>query len=548
MRSLRMVLLLGLILLLWPALAGAEKLSSLYVQPAGEEGKSARAVEVYKKNSSNYYFFLPAGVDASALQICFEGPQSITLGETSYASGDTTDQLVPGETLVMKWGKERAKLHVMQSENIPALFIATETGSLDAIHESKSVKEPGAALMLLADGSAALDMKLDHIKTRGNASFQYQKKAYQIKLEKKTDVLGMGEDKTWILLSNYIDNSLMRNRIAFNLGLAVGMENTSRSAFVDLYINHQYLGNYLLCEKVEIDEGRIEIFNLEEATEALNDKKLSEYESAGLRAYKAGTSMSWQIPHEPEDITGGYLLELELTYRYDDEPSGFVTKRGQPVVIKSPEYASEAQVDYISTLMQELEDALFATDGVNPDTGKHYSEYIDKDSYVTKFLIEEVLKNYDSNRTSQYFYKPADEQSTLLYAGPPWDFDQAMDNYGAQGPKVYLTSTSSTDFHWFPHAYRIDDFRLSAIETYRERFVPVLRAMLGETEMEGVASIQEEAEMIAASAKMNFTRWGYIKTPERYTKAGATFEKSLEYLQRFLTRRMEALEERWKEE
>lgn len=535
-----------LMLMLLPLAAQAAGLSILYVQPVACEGKAPTAVHWHKKNDTTYYLYLPAGMDTNEVRLCFEGPETITLEDVTLRSGDTTTLIQPGEKLEIRWNKKKAVLHVMQSANLNALFITTESGSMKEIHADKEHRENGHFVLLSPEGETTLDLPLDEIKGRGNSSFQYKKKPYQIKFDKKVDLLGMGKAKKWILLTNYIDNSLLRNRIGFEVCRYVGFENSCQNAFVDLYLNHEYAGNYLLTEKMEIGENRIDIADLEGATEDANEKDLDEYEKGGRRSYKKNTRKYWEIPNDPEDITGGYLLELEMPKRYPGEASGIVTRRGQPVVIKEPEYASKAQVDYIGNLLQEFEDAIFADDGVNPDTGKHYSEYIDKESYVTKYLLEEVLKNYDSNRTSQYFYKPADSQSPLLYAAPVWDFDQSLDNYGMNGSKVFLTSTRSVSFYWFPQACQIPDFMERAKEIYQQKFIPAMEILLGKKEACGnLRSIRDYEQEIAASAAMNFSRWGNIKTPDRYVSAGATFDESIDYLELFLERRMENCNKRW---
>ena len=96
-------------------------------------------------------------------------------------------------------------------------------------------------------------------------------------------------------------------------------------------------------------------------------------------------------------------MELELGSRYPNEASGFVTKRSQPVILKSPEYASQAQIEYISGYWQEMEDALYSDTGYN-SLGKHYSEYIDTLSYARQYLIEEWSGDWDAGITSNYFY------------------------------------------------------------------------------------------------------------------------------------------------
>jgi len=546
MRKTIIVLTVALLLIALPAICQAAGLTSFYVQPAGSEGKAATAVHWFKKNSSTYDLYLPAGMDTSSLQVCFEGVDDLQINGESFTTGQTTDLFVPGTEVKVKWGKKSVTLNVMKSANLNALFITTESGDMKAIHGDKEHRESGHFVMLSPDGDVALDLPLDEIKGRGNSSFRYPKKPYQIKFEKKVDLLGMGKAKKWILLTNYIDNSLLRNRIGFEVSRAVGFEATCENEFVDLYLNHEYAGNYLLTEKMEIGENRIDITDLEEATEEVNESDLDTYAKAGRRGYKKNTRKYWEIPNDPADITGGYLLELELTNRYPQEASGIVTQRGQPVVIKEPEYASQAQVNYIGDLLQEFEDAIFADDGINPQTGKHYYEYIDKESYVTKYLIEEVLKNYDANRTSQYFYKDVDSKSKLLYSAPVWDFDQSLDNYGMNGSKIFLASNKSTSFHWFPQAYEIPDFRQRVEELYKEKFVTAINILIGSGGTLGeLRSIDSYVEEIEASAAMNFRRWGYIESPDRYVSAGKTFEESTAYLKTFLTRRLENCNKRW---
>ena len=125
------------------------------------------------------------------------------------------------------------------------------------------------------------------------------------------------------------------------------------------------------------------------------------------------------IPNNPENITGGYLLEYDLPDRYVKEVSGFVTSRNQTIVVKAPEYASEAQVKYISALYQDFEDAVFSANGYNAK-GKHYTEYIDVASFAKMYVFQEYVKNLDAGLTSFYIYK--DKDSDVFVAAPVWDF------------------------------------------------------------------------------------------------------------------------------
>ena len=101
--------------------------------------------------------------------------------------------------------------------------------------------------------------------------------------------------------------------------------------------------------------------------------------------------------------------------------------RGQNVVVKSPEYASREEMDYIASLYQEWEDAIY-NGGVNPVTGKKYTEYVDLRSAAVCYLANEISKNQDGFRTSSFFYKDNDDD--MMYMGPLWDYDITLNFNG----------------------------------------------------------------------------------------------------------------------
>ena len=123
-----------------------------------------------------------------------------------------------------------------------------------------------------------------------------------------------------------------------------------------MYANGQYIGNYLLTEKIEIDKERVNILNLEEQMELMNkEKALEEYEFFMEQQGRLFSTKGYRIEKQPEDISGGYLLEIEVSDRYGLEASGFMTSRMQPVVFSSPKYASYEQVSYIANRYQDME-------------------------------------------------------------------------------------------------------------------------------------------------------------------------------------------------
>ena len=132
------------------------------------------------------------------------------------------------------------------------------------------------------------------------------------------------------------------------------------------------------------------------------------------------------LPNEPRDTTGGYLLERDVAEKFRLEISGFYTETLKDLyTVKQPAYASEAQVDYISGLVNGMERAVAAADGVDPQNGMQYTDYIDLRSFAQKYIIEELCKNNGAGATSSFFYKPQDAVSKKLFAGPVWDYDKA---------------------------------------------------------------------------------------------------------------------------
>ena len=238
----------------------------------------------------------------------------------------------------------------------------------------------------------------------------------------------MDAAKKWVFISNASDASLLRNALTRNLANHLGLAQSVEGVFVDLYLNGEYMGNYYVTEKVEVRENRLPITDLEEATEIVNDNEdLDSYETAWTDTTKAKL-----IPNDPEDITGGYLIERDFDNRFLEEVelnnSYFITEAKESFIVRAPEYASENQIAYINDYIQSVENAILSSDGIDEGSGKSYQDLIDIDSFARKYLLEEVAANYDGGVASSYFYKDRDCVSEKLYAGPIWDYDVTWGN------------------------------------------------------------------------------------------------------------------------
>lgn len=495
-----------------------------------------------------YYFYLPAGSDLSSVETKFVADKAVYVGEKKLGYEKKTDAFAGGGEFTVTCGSDSYQVVVLQSENLPAMFIETQSGSLEAIHADKSHKEKGT-ISVLENGEVTVDSKLSSIKGRGNSTWALPKKPYNIKFEKKTNLFGMGKAKKWSLLASYYDPSFLRNTFIFDLADEIGLFYSSKSKHVDLYINGEYQGNYVVCESVEVGESRVNITDLEDLNEDANkDIDVEAVNLAGDRnGSKAGSIKYAEIPNDPEDISGGYLLEFDFLERYIPEVSGFVTKLGQPVVLKSPEYASKAQVEYISALWQELEDAIYSENGTNA-LGKHYSDYIDIESFAKMYIIEEFSMDIDAGLSSCYFFK--DAKSDKLVASPVWDFDLALGSADFERNGVSLRDPSK----WFANLLSIsrsntptgkafdsvfaklckhDDFMTVVKKVWKENVLP----HLGE---EKIASMKNLAASINASATMDNYFWRR-QLDSSYDVVSGAFNSEAESLLNFIEERTAAL-------
>lgn len=564
MRKLVRILPILVFLLLFPLSAQAGEISRLYVWSAdmampADGSMPASAVQWYKRGNARY-LFLPSGLDCSALRLHIVGSDYITVDGQRINDLDITNIFLPGKTVTVSSGNNQYNIHVMQSSETAGVFLKTDSGSINYISESKRNHESGYLYITDSNGNTAYGNSFDYIRVRGNYSFYPYKKSFHIKLLESAPILGMPSAKTWLLIASYADNSMLRNPMTLDLASAAGMAYTSQYRFADVYINTVYYGTYMFCEKIQVGKNRVAVPDLEKETESINDKSLDRYSRLGTNAYQRNTMKYFGIPNDPEDITGGYLMQLELKDRYTSSASGFVTSHGQAVILKSPEYTSKSQTEYIRNLVQSFENAVWAEDGIDPVSGRHYAEIADMSSLVGKYLIEEISKNVDGNKSSYYIYKYNDSVSDKLFFGPVWDYDIAWGNYTAvyyrernlTSGKGLMTGIDDYErFYWFPRLYARDDFRQAVKEAYLSRFRPCLEVLLGLKEPDedsgGLMSLDNYALMLQNASEMNFTRWKTFNAKEFSVRTGADYAENIEYLRTFITDRMQYLDSLWLE-
>lgn len=411
---------------------------------------------------------------------------------------------------------------------LPVLYITTENGA--AITSKETYVNATMKLIVPEDSTYSEAQLYDgdmEIRGRGNSTWMTAKKPYKIKLDKKTDLLGMGKSKHWVLLANYYDTTLMRNSLAFDTAKTMGFL-TMDCVHVEVYLNGEYQGNYQLCEQIRVANDRVEIHDWEHAAEDLAEALCAEeptllgrdgdvedqlvenlsWLSTGTLTFEDVTYDLTPYTGDYPSLTGGFLLELDDTF---DEISQFRTESGQPIMVKSPEYANtnDALFIYIQAYVQAVEDAITSPTFTTLWAGQevHYSELIDVDSFVDFFLLTEVFANLDSMFKSTFLYKDIDGKLTM---GPLWDFDLCAGGsmviewteYHDKWQTTYRSLSTAQGSQWYRSLIKDPAFLQKVLERYQELRETAFTQLLAEGGM-----IDAYETLLAQSGQANFELW-----------------------------------------
>jgi len=340
------------------------------------------------------------------------------------------------------------------------------------------------------------------IKGRGNTTWDMEKKPYRLKFDKSSQVLGMPKSKHWVLLANYSDKTLMRNEVAFEVSRRMGFAYTPRVQYVDVILNGDYVGNYMLCEHIRIDKNRVNVAELE--------------------------------PNDT-DITGGYLLEID---ERKGEPVWFETQEAKMIFcVKRPEDIPYNQKKYISEHVQKVEDVLYGKNNVN--VVEELPKYIDMKSFIDYLLLNELSKNVDGNlRLSTFVYK--DRNDEKLYFGPVWDYDIAFGNVNYFGCDNTAGWYARTDAKWYRQFFSYDVFDKMVKDRWKE---------LRNGELADLNDfIDKTAQEMEVSQKYNFGRWPILGKYVWPNAAGyenrKSYQDEVDYLKSWLTQRLSWMDQR----
>lgn len=333
----------------------------------------------------------------------------------------------------------------------------------------------------------------------------FDKKGYWIEIldkngnEKNEKIMGMSKNSKWVLHGPFLDKTLIRNYIWYNLSGEI-MEYAPNCRFCELFVNNEYKGLYLMVESI----SRIN----------LNISKF-----------------------EKDSLYNSYIVRLDDGSNEEIkniETSGILNKRfgeysKMNIVYPTKRNLTDKTINFIIQDFNEFEDCL------NSDSYMNYKDYIDEESFIDYFLINELSMNYDAGILSTYLYKEATGKLKFCV----WDFNNACDNY--QERAMDISEWVLVENNWYKMLLKNEDFANNIIERYRE-----LRKTYFNEEYINT-KIDETVEFLGDSIERNFEVWGYTFEQEEnllesYSRNLHSYDEAVNQLKDVIKKRLEYMD------
>ncbi len=314
---------------------------------------------------------------------------------------------------------------VLKSANLPIVHVYTENNT-KILDKDNWIN---ATFSISNKDEWNMDETEITIKGRGNSTWNQPKRPYAIKFSKKQSVCGMPKGKRWVLIANYMDNSFMKNYMAFYMARKIGMDYTVRGEFVNLVFNGNYVGLYWLGEAIKVDKNRVDI-----------------------------------------DEENEYLIEMDKSY---DETWRFHSEyKKLPYMVKNDDFMTSEKFEYLKNHVAEMESVLYNESSTLADIEK----YVDLNSFAQFYVVNEIMANKElKNPKSCYFTLKSDN---ILRASTVWDFDWAGYNpsHNFLDKTIYYDSLFEysefrNDVNMYVSMLSSEDFvnEINAVKSYIEK-------------------------------------------------------------------------------
>ena len=435
--------------------------SGCQVRLTGKDGKTPAEFVISRITPGAEAGTYTAVLTDSGVEADYIREVRLLVENTNYLSANT---YVPSNYFTVR--SEGAGYGILVKTGLPTVYVNTLNGKSVT---SKTTFLPGTLQIKGEGGYEGLEEVNCEIRGRGNTTWTWPKKPYLVKLEEKQHIFGMHKHKRWVLLANFMDRTLMRNLVSMKVSSLTRLDWTPGCVPVELVLNGEHKGSYLLIEQVRVDNHRVNI------TEMTKD------DNAG------------------QAVTGGYLLELD--FHYDNEvqwkdPHGSNNQSGGgvPFGVKypDPDDLTPQQLAYIKKYVYDTAEAIYGDDFRDPEKG--YAAWIDVDSFVDYWIVFEVMGNHElGNPGSVFFHK---DRGGKLVAGPCWDFDWGVLSYYTS-PQA-RTGLVNGNAIWYARLFQDPAFKAKV----KARFQELL------PELQKIPDYMDECEkLLTESAKLNFAMW-----------------------------------------
>ena len=467
-------------------------------------------------------------IDPTKLKASFLSSGRVTVNNVVQQSGATVNDFSkPVIYNVEDQGVRKSyTVQLINFTGLPVVYVKSSTNQ-QPINKDITSKELWKDATIRIEGNGLFDDLEEvpmQLRGRGNVTWNWDKKAFNIKFEEQQKVLGMKKHKRWIMLANYADITMLRNDVAYRISDLSSLEWAPKGQHVELVYNNQYSGTYYLCEQVRVDKNRVNITELPEAAD--------------------GTKITDVAPDKV-----GYLVEFD--FHADPTPWQWVTsfhhtKFGSESIylVKYPDEndLTTAQFEYIRGEIQNLESKLSSIKEGSATTDKQIEEqyetlinkYIDPMSFIDYWLIYEVCINHEIlNPGSVYLHKDAGGK---FVAGPTWDFDYGTFNFSYGEAQPARTSLYVSGAIWYRYLFRNPKMKAMAKARWEE-LKPQIEQMTD--------YITERSEYLKYAAQENYTRWPM--TVDTNGDSHLSYEESIKAMLRVFRDRINIIDNCMKE-
>lgn len=514
------------------------------------------SVKLVKAGGYNSDHTSPAMFSAS-----FGGDEPITLTPKVYRvkkTATTPSFVDTGLPILEIWTKG--------TDGKPVTVSTIDGGNKDTEYPARAILHVGneKPLVLETDSEKVDDDPYTNctIKGRGNTTWNWAKKPYKLKLEKKAKLLGLGAKKSkhWVLLANFMDKTMMRNRVAMELSsMMTNLAWTPQSTPVELYIDGVHRGNYLLIEQVRVDEGRVVVAPSGATPNPGDEGKdvgfmleldfhFDNYYGPNKSSNTQKNKIQWRDPH-------GKSKYANVPF-YDHDGKG---NKGIPFSVKEPDWnpddnaiteVEEKKLTYIKNYVSQAGASLYPQSNSsyswwynvaapNPDPNTGYPKYLNVESFIDYWIVFELMINHElGNPGSVYMTKPVGGKLT---AGPCWDFDWGTlsDGYNDARTPNPTTNLMNADAIWYQSLMKDYNY----VNQLYNRFME-LRPQL----MTIPAKIDEWEQEMAVSAELNFQMWNPKEAATQQGRSTINNDETLSYhaavalIKQFYTARLSFVE------